>query len=134
MTVYLFTFVLLSFFTWREYKFLNDQLENLKKEVDNVKILKDNHIHKLKEDIEEALRSAVHAKISLAQGTFEKDCEVLKYKNLCKKLKLKNSFKTNYKETTMISGNVVNGSNYQTNTSDSTVPIKRASFFEKMFK
>ena len=30
MTVYLFTFVLLSFFTWREYKFLNDQFGNRK--------------------------------------------------------------------------------------------------------
>ncbi len=72
-----------------EKKFFQDQLEILTKELENMEKLKNDYIKKLKEDLEQTEEIAARAKLSVAEISFEKETELVKYKKYCKKLKLK---------------------------------------------
>lgn len=109
-------------------KFLKEQIEILKKEFEDLKIIKDNHIKKLKDDIEESMKCEANAKLHLAQSTFEKEYEVIKYKTLCKKLKMK----LNNQTPLIRPANSTDNINYNTNHSSETT--KKQSFFQSFFK
>lgn len=110
-----------------ENKFLSEQLELLKKELDNTKTVKENQIRKIKEDLEDAEKIVAGAKISMAQVIFEKDSEVMKYKRLCKKLKLRLTNATSHNEPNL----KIDKNNYN---SSSATPKKKNSFFQSLFK
>jgi len=109
-----------------ENKFLSEQIEILKKDIQNSKIIKDHEIKKILLDLEDANTVAATAKISLAQLQFEKDTEIIKYKNICKKLKIKLG---NLK----MSKNI-QISNQNNNLTSSAAPKKSYSFFRDIFK
>jgi hypothetical protein len=116
----------------KENKFLNEQIEIFKKETEDLKILKDKYIRKLKEDLEEAEKSAANAKINLAQNMFEKDSEVIKYKRLCKKLKTRLTPDIH----TLERKNSLNSNTHQgqpNNYHSNATPKKPTSFFQSFF-
>jgi hypothetical protein len=114
----------------RENKFYSEQIDILKKDIENSKIIKENQIKKMKEDIDDANTVAATAKVSLAQAIFEKDSEIVKYKNLCRKLKLRlNNYKSN------VNGGYDSNNTHATSTTTAAAtPKRRESFFEKFFK
>lgn len=72
-----------------EKRFLQDQVSILNKELENMEKLKNDYIKKLKDDLEHTEDIAACAKLSVAQISFEKETELVKYKKYCKKLKMK---------------------------------------------
>ena len=72
-----------------ENKYLSEKLDIQNKEIDNLKQLKEKDIEFLREEVRKAEEQAVNAKVTLATVSFEKDSELIKYKNLYQKLKLK---------------------------------------------
>ena len=72
-----------------EGKFLTEKIEILKKEMAKMKDLFEKDIKYLKEELKTNETMTINAKISLATLAFEKDCEILKYKNYAKKLKMR---------------------------------------------
>jgi hypothetical protein len=72
-----------------EKHFLQDQVSILTKELENMEKLKNDYIKKLKEDLEQTEEIAARAKLSVAQISFDKETELVKYKKYCKKLKMK---------------------------------------------
>jgi outer membrane murein-binding lipoprotein Lpp len=72
-----------------EHKFLTEKTEILNKEIDNLRLLRDNDVKFLREEVRAAEEQAINAKVGLATLAFEKDSELIKYKNLCKKLKIR---------------------------------------------
>ena len=78
-----------------EIKFLQEKIEILNKEMMNSKILYEKDTNFIKANLKTHESTTVNAKISLATLAFEKDCEIIKYKNCVKKLKLKIKEMTN---------------------------------------
>jgi len=72
-----------------ENKYLKDQLEILQSEVEKIKILKETDVNYLKQELLHAEKAAIEAKIAVATLAFDKDCEIVKYKNMYKKLRMK---------------------------------------------
>jgi len=70
-----------------EINFLQEKVQILKKEMENIKNLYENDIKYLKEQLRSSESIAVSAKISLATLAYEKDSEIIKYKNSLRKLK-----------------------------------------------
>ena len=99
-----------------EIKFLQDKIEILNKELSNLKSLYEKDINFFKEQLKVNEATTVNAKISLATLAFEKDCEIIKYKNCVKKLR------------TRLNG--IKSSDYMSNNSTSLA----GSFFKKIFK
>jgi len=67
---------------------LKDEIKVLKIDLETLEQTKNEYIQKLKNDVEKAEDVAAKAKFSTGQINFEKDSEVLKYRNYCKKLKI----------------------------------------------
>lgn len=72
-----------------EKRFSQDQVNILTKELENTEKLKNEYITKLKEDLEQTEDIAAGAKLAVAQISFDKETEIVKYKKYCKKLKMK---------------------------------------------
>jgi hypothetical protein len=72
-----------------EAKYLNEKIEILNKEIDNLKKLREKDVKFLKEELRTTEEQAIVAKVNLATMAFEKDSELIKYRNICKKLKLR---------------------------------------------
>jgi hypothetical protein len=72
-----------------EAKYLNEKIEILNKEIENLKILREKDVKFLKEELRTTEEHAIVAKVNLATMAFEKDSELIKYRNICKKLKLR---------------------------------------------
>jgi len=72
-----------------EQKFFHQKIELLTKEIENLKTLRQNDMNYLKLELRAAEEQAINAKVSLATLAYEKDCEMVKYKRLCNKLKAK---------------------------------------------
>ena len=72
-----------------ENKYLKDQLEINSMEVEKIKNLRESDISYFKRELADAEKTVVEAKIEVATLAFDKDCEIIKYKNMCKKLKMK---------------------------------------------
>lgn len=70
-----------------ENKYLKEQLEISQCGIEKIKSLTETDINYFKQELLHAEKSAIEAKIAVATLAFEKDCEIVKYKNLCKKLK-----------------------------------------------
>jgi hypothetical protein len=70
-----------------EIKFLQEKVDILTKEMENTKNLYEKDIRYLKDQLRFSEEIAVNAKISLATLAYEKDSEIIKYKNCVKKLK-----------------------------------------------
>jgi Tfp pilus assembly protein PilN len=70
-----------------EINFLQEKVQILTKEMENIKNLYENDIKYLKEQLRSSESIAVSAKISLATLAYEKDSEIIKYKNSLRKLK-----------------------------------------------
>lgn len=121
-----------------ENKFLNDQLEILKKELENIKMLKESQIKKIKEELEIADHIAANAKVALAQVAYEKDLDVLKYKRLCKKLKNRlGNTNPNYNGNMRDGMSMNNITSYNSNNPilcNSATPNKKKSFLQNLFK
>ncbi len=71
--------------------YLKEQLEITKVEFEKIKDLRENDIKYLKQELLESEKSTIEAKISVATLAFDKDCEIIKYKNMYKKLRTKMS-------------------------------------------
>jgi hypothetical protein len=72
-----------------EQKFLQQKIDLLNKEIESLRVLRENDVKYLKEELRAAEEQAINAKVSLATLAFEKDCEMIKFKKLCNKLKTK---------------------------------------------
>lgn len=72
-----------------DHKFLQQKIDLMNKEIDDFRILRENDVKYLKEELRAAEEQAINAKVSLATLAYEKDCEMIKYKKLCNKLKAK---------------------------------------------
>jgi hypothetical protein len=72
-----------------ENKFLKEQFDLKQGEIEIIKMNRDDLVNKIKEELNESERMASYAKVELAQVMFEKDTEVIKYRNVCKKLRAK---------------------------------------------
>jgi chromosome segregation ATPase len=99
-----------------EIKFLQEKIEILNKEMNNLKSLYEKDIKFLKEQLKINELSTAKVKVSLATLSFERDCEIIKYKNHIKKLKQR------------FQG--INMSEYSSNNTSSIT----GSFFKKLFK
>ena len=72
-----------------EQRFSFQKIELLTKEIESLKTLRQNDINYMKLELRAAEEQAINAKVSLATLAFEKDCEMMKYKKLCNRLKAK---------------------------------------------
>jgi len=72
-----------------ENKYLKDQLEIAQSEIEKVKNLRETDINYFKQELLNAEKAAVDAKIAVATLAFDKDCEIIKYKNMYKKLRMR---------------------------------------------
>ena len=72
-----------------EIKFLQEKIEIVNKEMTNMKTLYEKDFKFLKEQLKTNEETTVNAKISLATLAYEKDCEIIKYRNCVKKLRLR---------------------------------------------
>jgi hypothetical protein len=81
-----------------EIKFLQEKVDILTKETENIKNLYEKDIRYLKEQLRSCEETTVNAKISLASLAYEKDCEIIKYKNCVRKLKTRLNGITNENE------------------------------------
>jgi len=68
-----------------EIKFLNEKIMIHEEEVEKMKALKEKDIQFMKNEVLYAEKLAVNAKVELASLAFEKDSEILKYKNFAKR-------------------------------------------------
>jgi len=73
----------------QEDKNFKEELQVLKSDLDALEATNNNYINKLKIDVELAEDIAARAKFTVCQLNFEKDTEILKYRNYCKRLKTK---------------------------------------------
>jgi hypothetical protein len=103
-----------------ENKFLSDNIEILKSEIENIKTIKDSIIKKLKDECDELKDVAADAKIRLAQVEFEKEKEITKLKLISRKMK--GRLNSIYTSCTTDTGNT-----------DLISPRKK-SFFNSLFK
>jgi hypothetical protein len=88
-----------------ENKYLKDQIEIIKEELEKNKISRENDVKFYKEELLITEKSAVEAKFELATMAFDKDCEIVKYRNLCKRYKMKLANLNMNTNTNMNSGN-----------------------------
>jgi chromosome segregation ATPase len=72
-----------------ENKFLQDKIQIAESHCEEMKILKENDIKFLQEELRSTEQQAITAKVALATMAFEKDSELIKYKNMYKKLRMK---------------------------------------------
>lgn len=72
-----------------ENKYLKDQLEIAQTEVEKVKNLRETDVNYFKQELLSAEKAAIEAKIAVATLAFDKDCEIVKYKNMYKKLRMR---------------------------------------------
>lgn len=72
-----------------ENKFLKDQLEIAQSEVEKVKSVRETDVNYFKQELLSAEKAAIEAKIAVATLAFDKDCEIVKYKNMYKKLRMR---------------------------------------------
>ena len=72
-----------------ENKYLKEQIEIIKDELEKNKISRENDVKFYKEELLNTEKAAIDAKFGLATLAFDKDCEIVKYRNLCKKYKVK---------------------------------------------
>jgi len=72
-----------------ENKFLTEQIEIAKKELDNTIKIKDDHIVKLKSDLMNADKNLDMNKLEFSKIIKDKDGEITKYVDICKKLRMK---------------------------------------------
>jgi chromosome segregation ATPase len=70
-------------------KFLSDKIHMLTKEIDNQKVLREKDVEYLKKELRMADDATIKAKVELATLAFEKDSEIIRVRNICKKLKAK---------------------------------------------
>lgn len=68
-----------------EVKYLNDKIRIMEKEQEKLKELRDKDINYYKKEVMYAEDMAVKAKVELASLAYEKDTDILKYKNMAKK-------------------------------------------------
>ena len=72
-----------------EAKYLTEKIDILNKEIENLKKLREKDVMFLKEELRSTEEHAIVAKVNLATMAFEKESELIRYRNLCKKLKLR---------------------------------------------
>jgi len=72
-----------------EKKCIMEKNEIVTRELENMEKLKNEYIKKLKEDLETAETETAQAKLNVGQIVFERDTEIVKYKKICKKWKMK---------------------------------------------
>jgi len=72
----------------QEKKNFKNEVQVLKTDLETLEQTKNEYVKKLKEDVEKAQDIAAKARFSMGQMNFEKDSEVLKYRNYCKKLRI----------------------------------------------
>jgi len=77
-----------NFVLTQHNKNLTEEIRLLKDDMDTLERFKNEYISKLKKDLEKEEAISANAKFSIGQLCFEKDCELLKYKNYSKKLKI----------------------------------------------
>jgi chromosome segregation ATPase len=102
-----------------ENKFLGEQLEILRNDFKTASSIKDSVIKKQKEELEEFYLLTANARIDLAQAVFEKDGEIMKYKQRYRRLRERSTMSL---------------STYGSEKELVTTPNKKPSFFEKIFK
>lgn len=67
---------------------LKDEIKIIKADLETLEETKNQYIQKLKKDVEKAEEEEAKSRFSMGQINFEKDSEILKYRNYCKKLKI----------------------------------------------
>jgi hypothetical protein len=72
-----------------ENRYQKDQIEIIKEELEKNKISRENDVKFYKEELIVTEKAAVEAKFALATMAFDKDCEIVKLMNLCKRYKTK---------------------------------------------
>jgi chromosome segregation ATPase len=72
-----------------EHKFLTEKCDILSREIELLKQLRDNDVKFLKDELKYAEEQAINAKVGLATLAFEKDSELIRLKNMYKKLRMK---------------------------------------------
>jgi chromosome segregation ATPase len=93
-----------------ENKYLKDQLEIAYSEVEKVKNLKETDVNYFKQELLSAEKAVIDAKIHVATLAFDKDCEIVKYRNMYKKLRMKLQ-----PQSELIQGNNANAGNNNIN-------------------
>jgi len=77
-----------NFVLIQESKNYKQEIEFLLKDTETLEQIKNDYIQKLKKDVEKAEELAANAKFNLCQVNFERENEIIKYKNVIKKLKI----------------------------------------------
>lgn len=72
-----------------ENKYLKDQLDITQSELEKIKNIRETDVNYFKQELLSAEKAAIEAKIAVATLAFDKDCEIVKYKNMYKKLRIK---------------------------------------------
>jgi hypothetical protein len=91
-----------NLFYSQENKTLLKEIDMLKVDLENLEISKADYINKLNKDLDITKDFAANAKFALGQISFDKDVEILKLKNLIRKLNKKNNFNNPNTNSTII--------------------------------